>query len=80
MLIMILVLLLFRKVVIRYGKTYFVIFLRSHNLPQITPEIFMTTCRKYSNFKGGIPLQLAGKSFSSKHFQTLFPEILVWKK
>ena len=35
------------------------------------------TFQKYGNFKRGIPLQLDRKSLSSKHFQTLFQEILV---
>ena len=45
------------------------------------PPYFPATCRKYCNFKGGISLfvypHLARKSLSSKHFRTLFPEILV---
>ena len=41
------------------------------------PPYFPATWRKYSNFRGGIPLQLATKSLSSKNFRTLFPEILV---
>ena len=31
------------------------------------------TFRKNSNFKGGIPIQIAIKSLSIKHFRTLFP-------
>ena len=41
------------------------------------PLYFPETFRKYSNFKEGIPLQICRKSLSSKHFRTLFPEILV---
>ena len=38
---------------------------------------FPATCWNYSNFKGGIPIQLSRKSLYSKHFRTLFPYIPV---
>ena len=43
----------------------------------LIPLYFPSTCRKYYNFEGGIPLQLARKSLYIKHFRILFLKILV---
>ena len=49
----------------------------SQGYPTTSIPYISEICRKYSNFKGSIPLKFTRKSLSSKHFRTLFPEILV---